>query len=248
MAEQEDKIFVIALRRFCKSDQGTPTETQEVIVETIERICRVHGYLGFMDISRTDNKLVPVVGRFVNSPELNEIARVLLNKNPKCAWFDLFPIIVLIVNSQGVSVVATNRQEELKQNRLRTASLMKEAAKLIRANSPPESEFEEEDFDFYSEMAVKLSSKVENNYSFEEVANEFLARRTELFIESENIGKSGRATSDPSGTHGALVKQMNKLIPEEISQRYSMISKLFAIRDISISRQDVRGILLRGRT
>jgi hypothetical protein len=72
--------------------------------------------------------------------------------------------------------------------------------------------------------------------------------RNSYGVRSELIGKRGGA-GDPEGASRALIiKELDKRLPQKISNRYSLIADLIAITGDDVSRQLVRSVLLRGHT
>lgn len=67
-------------------------------------------------------------------------------------------------------------------------------------------------------------------------------------IDPEHIGTRGRAADLQSAFNGAAVREIFCRLPENLRDNYALIAKLAEYAGVVLSRQNVRGIILRGRT
>lgn len=69
-----------------------------------------------------------------------------------------------------------------------------------------------------------------------------------LLMPEKNIGNSGGAADRNGAFRGLVVREIAYFVPETMESRFSIIAKISRHLGMDISRQNVRGILLGGRT
>ena len=69
-----------------------------------------------------------------------------------------------------------------------------------------------------------------------------------LLMPQENIGKSGGAATRDGAFRGLVVREIAYFVPETMKSRFSIIAEISRHLGMNISRQNVRAILLGGRT
>jgi len=74
-------------------------------------------------------------------------------------------------------------------------------------------------------------------------------RYEDIGYDADNVGKRGAASNPESATRGLIIRELNKLVPDSVNNRYSIIAKLATLAGYKkINRNNVRSILMQGHT